>query len=493
MVPLHRYCCLILAEAARPESAYYKLGYVFGSLLVLAFFVVLVLIAVTRGSARARGSRKKQVTTGARGSDDDDVPRATSQRRYRHEESEEPESSSTLLWILIAGAVCVVLLGAVLVIIFVINSRSDSSFDVTLGQGSGSKTDRSLGRSDSASGRSDSVSVDRPVPLEVPAPVLKDLQTEIALSERFSQVQVGGGGRYFIFHLKNAGKLAVLDVSEAKIVKEIDVPSDVIYACGREKLFVIHPEQKRIEPWKLSAWEREASVPVPDGRKVLKALLGSYSPGPLLLSTGGDVLLLDGDSLQSIKPVGEVLSGGTGYEIRVSADGQTFVGWNSQILSSRYGVMRLNGRKSTLLKTAEEVSPVGHWAIPSADGRLLLRNSTGAYSDNLQPMNTSAFKDTTFMPTQDPRFILGLHAQDNDHDQVEICTAADLRSVFTFKDIEKLPPGSTGMHYGLWGEREPRVHYIPSAKLIVTLPPSDDRIVLRSFDLQAALAQSGGK
>jgi flagellar basal body-associated protein FliL len=483
MLHFHDYRILQLAEAARPESRAEKLGAVFGILLALVFVVVIVWLA--RGkSAKAKKSQKKPPTTRSRRSADDSVPIATivTQRSYGREDSDEAASNSTLLWILLGSAVALmVLVGAVVALVIVFNGWGRSSSDAILSLGSGDQFGSQSGSQDF------SEPVEQLAPLDVPAPVLKDNRMEIALSEPFSQVQVGGGGRFFIFHLKNAGKLAVLDVSEAKLVKEIDVPGDVIYACGRKKLFVVYPDQKRIEPWSLLTWEREPAVSVPDGRKVLKAIIGSYSPGPLLLWTGGDVLLLDGERLERIMPVGEVLSGGTGYELRVSADGQTFVGWTSKQLNPRYSVMRLNGRRSKVLNTVEEVSRMEHWAMPSADGRLLLRDSTRASSQDLQPMTTSGFRDTTFMPTQDPRFILGLHAQDNQHDQVEICTTSDVRSVFTFKDIEKFPPGSTGTHYGLWGEREPRVQYIPSAKLLVSLPPSDDRIVLRFFDLQAAL------
>ena len=47
------------------------------------------------------------------------------------------------------------------------------------------------------------------------------------LPEAFEQVKTGGGGRFLIFYLKNAKKLAIFDVFQARIVHEIEVADDV--------------------------------------------------------------------------------------------------------------------------------------------------------------------------------------------------------------------------------------------------------------------------
>ncbi|MBV9122022.1 MAG: hypothetical protein JO112_01520, partial [Planctomycetes bacterium] len=66
----------------------------------------------------------------------------------------------------------------------------------------------------------------------IPAPTFKD-RVEVKLAEPFAQVRTGGGGRYLIFHLKVAKKLAIFDVTQAKVVREIDVPADdILYAAG---------------------------------------------------------------------------------------------------------------------------------------------------------------------------------------------------------------------------------------------------------------------
>src|SRR5262249_30633333 len=40
-------------------------------------------------------------------------------------------------------------------------------------------------------------------------------------------------------------------------------------------------------------------------------------------------------------------------------------------------------------------------------------------------------------------------------------------------------------------EDEPRVHYLPSASVLLSLPQSNDRVVVRSFNLLDALNKSG--
>ena len=45
-------------------------------------------------------------------------------------------------------------------------------------------------------------------------------------------MRTGGGGRFLIFYLKKAKKLAIFDIQQAKIVHEIDIPAEDVLATN---------------------------------------------------------------------------------------------------------------------------------------------------------------------------------------------------------------------------------------------------------------------
>ena len=67
----------------------------------------------------------------------------------------------------------------------------------------------------------------------------------IELPEPCPSHVLGGYGRYFIFYLKTARTLAVVDILKGEIVKEIpNMPEEVRVAAGAEKMIVVLPAQK---------------------------------------------------------------------------------------------------------------------------------------------------------------------------------------------------------------------------------------------------------
>ena len=78
------------------------------------------------------------------------------------------------------------------------------------------------------------------------------------LDGKIRDVAVGGGGRYLLLTLAEAGKLAVFDVTKAEVVKTISLASpNALVAAGAKKFVVVLPDQKKIERWDLATLERE--------------------------------------------------------------------------------------------------------------------------------------------------------------------------------------------------------------------------------------------
>ncbi|HWG47787.1 MAG TPA: serine/threonine-protein kinase [Gemmataceae bacterium] len=327
----------------------------------------------------------------------------------------------------------------------------------------------------------------------IAAPHLTESKVEIRLSEPFAQVRTGGGGRYLVFHLKKAKKLAIFDVSQAKITREIDAPSDdVLFAAGRDKLMVVVPGQRLLQRWDLHTGKREKTVPISDERPIRMAVMGCNSDGPLMVWSGGKVQLWDVGHMQPYTVKGLTFEGDArwGFDLRVSADGQTFICWATAISDRHYAVMHLRNAEAINLVSPDGHTFNGHWAMPNADGSLVFRFGAGIYNGDMKIIAADSFKGAVLLPTEDPRFFLAVREESRNTNQVSICANADCRPVFTVRGVEKVTGSSLNSR---WGQvnGEPRIHYLHSAHVLLTLPESNDRVVVRPLNLLASLDQDG--
>ena len=156
-----------------------------------------------------------------------------------------------------------------------------------------------------------------------------------------------------------------------------------------------------------------------------------------------------------------------------------------------FSVMRLQGGAAVNFASPDSAGSADAWLRPGADGSLFFRTGGAICNGDLRMIGGTAFKGMAVLPTEDARFFLALQGQDNRHNQVVVCTTADLRPIFTVKDVELMPQGATGAGWGLLPNLDARIRYLPSANVLLTLPPTDDRIVLHKFDLFQSLDQSG--
>ena len=321
-------------------------------------------------------------------------------------------------------------------------------------------------------------------PAELPVETAVKERVAVDLPEPFEQVKTGGGGRFLIFYLKNAKKLAILDVFQARIVHEIEAADDVRYAAGRDKLLVVSPGQKIVQRYDLRTFEREKTVPVPGGGTVLTALMGSDSQGPLALWCGGKLILMDVDRMEAVEVPGNSFTGSKqwGFGLQVSADGQTFTGWNPSLWPANFAVMRLANGKATT--GAASLGPFNEeWVTPNADGGLIVRSDSHLLTGDLKGVSADWLIEWMLLPTEDPRFFLAARGQ-----EVSVCTTADRRQGFTLKDDALAGMNSSSVTHRWYNfQHEPRVRYLPRANLLVFLRQDNKQIVVRPFDLMSEL------
>lgn len=316
-----------------------------------------------------------------------------------------------------------------------------------------------------------------------------DERTVRPLPEPYSDVVPGGGGRYLVFHLPRLRKLAVFDVSAARVTGYVPAPEDKIaFAAGLESVVVGLPKAGVLERWSLTTFEKQAAAPPPFRDEIKTVVMGHGSNGPVVVNG----MFLDP---ATFRPLG--ITDGKGNDRPVpgrpfpSGDGSVYASWNSRYSPISSVAFVLEGSEVK----QHEGGELKH-VIPGPDGRAVF-TAKGVVSRTL----ARAEKD-------DEDYGYCLPALRGDY-FLALTPAADGRfgakggskGGFTVYlrgvrlPVARLPDADHGLRFDGWDREDEgpwkRVFFVPDAKVIAVLPPGNDRVVLHKFDADAALAKSG--
>jgi hypothetical protein len=365
------------------------------------------------------------------------------------------------------------------------------------------------------------------------------------LDGTISDVAIGGGGRFLILTLKNAAKLVVFDVNAADIVKTIPLPSaNVLVAAGARKLLVAFPEERLLQRWDLATLQREGGSRISpiDGR-LIRLALGSDSDGPALAlwspatdAAGQDLAqfsFIDPDSL-TVPRVGLVatrgtrcslstsggsfvvvegpgLSGGDLMHVRAAAGGDLFGIWSGGSPSG-FRTISMHGR--ALIAPYEHIS-CGH-LVPGPDGRTVFTGFSGRLDLDGNPVAPAApsrkGSPEATVPSSDPSCWLSIggladtltgyvdNSFPNRRSPAQDVTisihAADGSRLLTIHGLDEMASEFTVLEPNERAKNDftldKRLHFVPAAQLLITIPPENDRLVLRQLDLENALDRVEG-
>jgi hypothetical protein len=320
----------------------------------------------------------------------------------------------------------------------------------------------------------------------ITGPVLQGDRAVRPLPSAVSDVAVGGGGRFLVLYLAGARKLAVFDVSAARVVKYIPVEDgDVRFAAGRDKLVVVQPAHDVVQRWSLTTFERELALPLATPGKVTALALGSASEGPLLVGTADRILFFDLGTLKRLDigaPEDQPVRLGAGTRVRASADGRTFGLWRAGAYPQGLETLVLVGRQ---LQVHSERGSAGH-VTPGPDGKTIF-TARGLYTPELKPRREDNDAGAAYcVPAAHGPLYLSVNP--GDHNSLALHMVGHAGPLARLTDVE-VPEGlGDGDSDPFGGDR--RLHLVPDAKLIITIPDSNDRLVLHRFDLLEALKKA---
>jgi len=185
---------------------------------------------------------------------------------------------------------------------------------------------------------------------EMPPTTLKQTAV-VALPENADAVCLGGGGRFMILRQPKKKQLAIVDLSVAKVVKNIPLDdAKALFAAGMNILLIYSPEANTFQRWSLENFEKEATVKNPTPRTYFQLLMGNSTDGPLFVGGEGasvkcEYSYLDPKTFEDAplefrigrekgmptSPIDEPLS------IRLSGDGHVLI-WRSRRATTQYGM-----------------------------------------------------------------------------------------------------------------------------------------------------------
>src|SRR5262249_25260316 len=174
--------------------------------------------------------------------------------------------------------------------------------------------------------------------------------------------------------------------------------------------------------------------------------------------------------------------------VRVSADGKTFGVWNPDVSPQGILTFSLLGKE---LKVHYAHDSAGH-VIPGPDGRLIY-TARGMYTNEVKAVGDTGAPGSYCLPAHQGDFYLTLQPRDpttaTGKGAVRVHLAGETRPLITLNDVI-LPRDINQWDRESFGT-DRRVHFIPDAKLLVTIPDTKDKLVLHRFDLDAALDKAG--
>jgi S1-C subfamily serine protease len=335
-------------------------------------------------------------------------------------------------------------------------------------------------------------------------------QFEVKLPGDIADVAVGGNR--LILHLRKLRQFAIFDVGAGKIVKYLPLDSDdILFTAGAEKLIVVFVAQNLIARYSLSTFEREVIAQMPVKGTIKAIAMGSNSRGPLLVVsseetsiasiTSSTFSLVNPNTLAVIKAIPKEKLGQMpmpsrdNFQIRVSTDGTVFSMW-SQSGGGSTGTLALEGDDLTI----KYLNNYSGTSIPGPDATVIY-TEIGLYTPEMKLIGSAspqgsrtlrvpAIQGNYYLEIEGIGRIDGIGRTDG-IEKIAVCLAGDSRTLATLPSIidlkEYQPPGFPTSQGRDPLSRDKRLSFFPYARLIIGIPTTNDRLILRQFDPLQAL------
>jgi len=343
--------------------------------------------------------------------------------------------------------------------------------------------------------------------LAITPPTLAEQQASYRLPATYTDVCAAGGGRFLVFELPSIGQLAVFDVTEARVVKYLPTAGeDVLFTGGTDRVIVYYPSTGTLRSWDLHGFKGSPPVRWPHEDPVFNLVMGHDSFGPLLAFYGGkeeggrirlpSFHFFDPATLRRVD-YGERGSSHSVFNktrtvLQASGDGSLFT---CQCVSDR-DVYSFHIRGTTVNRYRGSKLGCLH---PGPMGQRLF-TSVGLYTPALTKDGNRDFSSLTagapIPALSGPLSFRVLFAERKSGSEpavpigVSVHVGPDCTKLCKLLDV---PISIDTLRRPILIGYDRRLYYVPQARLLVTLPATNDVVALRSLDLKKEMGQHGAE
>ena len=309
-----------------------------------------------------------------------------------------------------------------------------------------------------------------------------------------TRVVPGGAGRYLIMHFGSKSEASVFDLSTRKSALTIEAGEDALIAASRDKVVVVTPFDGMYQMWSLSKMSKERGGRMPVNGTVRAICMGNASSGPMLVWWSGSAVrgapafyslvavpgfraqLLSPQERSNLPGLPHFRTNEEQMMLRAAADGKTFGVWSAN--TSPQGIEVLMPGRTPLAIYQHNTAG---YVIPTADNAGVC-TATGYFSIDLQRKRG----DYICLPSLDREHFVSITDEGLQiRDVKDARVVQSLPPLAEFKAPERPVKGTLSL--------DERFHLTPELNLLVTIPPTDDRLVLRTVSLDVRKDEKGGR
>jgi hypothetical protein len=313
------------------------------------------------------------------------------------------------------------------------------------------------------------------VPPGMLPPSFTSVPQDVLVGGEFTQCELAGDGRYLLLVVPAARELAIFDVETGTISARAPLPSEkVLVAGGARHYFVFDQENHLIARYNLQTLERELAQVLPIHGEIERISMGYASEGPLYLGAGPMVVQLDAKSLYDFSFITPSTSG-LGKLSYPSPDG-TVAG----LVDTSFVTLVSPGKEHVRGPMTSEPK----FVIPGPGGGYVYTNRsvlTGAMKEVF-----SERRARLSLPSTAPAFYLSVAVDDKDK-RLAIHLAGEEKTLAYLGTLDEFNVPVSALSGAPW-----RLHYIEAAEALISLPQSNDRLIVRRVNLEACLREAGG-
>ncbi|MFA5941370.1 MAG: trypsin-like peptidase domain-containing protein [Sinimarinibacterium sp.] len=329
------------------------------------------------------------------------------------------------------------------------------------------------------------------VPTPAPTPEVDEMAgaAVFASPSAIQDVAFGGGGRYVVIKRAARPRLAVFDLVDEQM-QELDIlGADFLIAANGSHVAVGSSDLNSVRTYDLETLAPGPSVVVPGNAQVRAMAWGANATdAPLMLVTANDVHFLKPDSMAPIRGV-KVMSEQWQREaadqltrhaiqLRAAGSGRSFTFWRTDISPSGVGLVTMMGSMARLYYEHETAG----YLAPGPDGQVVYTNLKGLYGGTLKPTGSESLQRRHLVPDLSGRYFI--EAVYGGSPRLDLYDAASRTELGTSVQIPEMRNSEHPMGYHKAGLSEDKRYGIfEAAGRLVTVPFSDDRLVVRDVDL----------